>query len=564
YILNDNNEIDLIIKDNKCSQELINDLEQLTKRPLVIRTDGLDIPAQQHQMLPRSDELRSCEAAVKWLLGDFRNKILELDLQDKKLCLISHHFIPASASAWCLAQPNKRKVRIESLWGIPEGLYWYAHDVFDVDTKVSSIINQDNKPENFYINERLRYKGRFVAPNDNGEWVVHDVADGFDWKRSIKNKEWIEEIAWTSRKIAIHLKKPVVIMWFIDIPNVISNHAVIPWYHESWKHAGSSPKAAPRKKLPTSEEFILRTKDDWQSLKRLCLEKKQFSRVYIDPTEPDLVRDQKFAKELAGLADKNGFVIELSGGILSHAYYMLKSSGCDVECADLYATDDEEIEYNKLVRDKIPEIIHSHGEDVKLLKLEGDALITALKRKVVEEALEILDAVTSQQLIEEIADLRETINALMSKLDISDNEIEDTRKIKVKDRGAFEEGLMLEKTALSPSVDLVVEDEKTDALKFNTSKIERTIAKAEQLPGYFHDIHTDKRHDSKGTFERLFTYFLPAHGEGFNPPKTSFTLESADGSIHEYILDLSLERKGANIYCKIRMINAPKQLTLNI
>ncbi|WP_433988332.1 hypothetical protein VRC12_24080 [Pseudomonas poae] len=249
YVLDVSSELDSILQYGICSPELISDLEVLTARPLVIRTDGAHIPKAKHDMLPRSDELRSASAAAAWLIGDFRKKIIELDLVHSGLCLISHHFIPASASAWCQAQPNKRRVRIESLWGIPEGIYWYAHDVFDVDTKHASAMKPIEKPYNFVVRERLRYKKRFVAPNEAGDWVVHEAASGFDWKRSIKHQDWIEEIAWTSRKIAESLNKAVVVMWFIDIPSKVSRHKVIPWFHTGWQLEGPTPtKAVPRKK----------------------------------------------------------------------------------------------------------------------------------------------------------------------------------------------------------------------------------------------------------------------------------------------------------------------------
>ncbi|WP_433988331.1 nucleoside triphosphate pyrophosphohydrolase [Pseudomonas poae] len=167
--------------------------------------------------------------------------------------------------------------------------------------------------------------------------------------------------------------------------------------------------------------------NDWVHLKQRAAQHSSIARVLIDPTEQELVRNPKFATELAELAQKVGFVVELAGGILSHAYYMLSSSGCRVECADLYATDEGAIDFNKLVRDKIPEAIHAKGEEVKYVKLEGEALIKALKRKIIEEAFEVSDAETRHDIVEELADLRETVNALTKNLGITNKEIEDAR-----------------------------------------------------------------------------------------------------------------------------------------
>lgn len=128
FVLDNRLEIQSIIRDGRCSDALQRDLKQLASRPLVMRTDGQNTPKHLREMLPRSDELRSAQAAEQWLIGEFSKKVnTRLNdgecLADSSLCLIAHHFVPAAAAAWCQALPNQRRVRIESLWGIPEGLY---------------------------------------------------------------------------------------------------------------------------------------------------------------------------------------------------------------------------------------------------------------------------------------------------------------------------------------------------------------------------------------------------------------------------------------------------------
>lgn len=561
YVLNDGGVVEEVLG-GACGDALTQDLRELTKSPLVIRTDGLNIPSDQRQMLPRSNELRSLEAAQSWLTGEFRDAIIALGLSDAGICLIAHHFIPASAAAWSQAHPDKRRVRIESLWGLPEGLYWYAHDVFDVDTQYSAVAKGGKVPADLSIRERRRFKGRFVAPDEGGNWIVHSTAAGFDWNRSIKKKKWIEEIAWSSRKIATAAGKPVVVMWFVDVPRSIMPHTVLPWYHEDWKHEGLLPKAAPRKKLAASEEVVLRTKADWHSLKNRNGGGRHIERVLIDPTEPDLVRDQEFARDLAKLAQQKGFVVELSGGVLSHAFYMLTSSGCNVECVDLYATDEGELEFNKLVRDNVPDSIHARGEEVKLIKLEGEAFISALKQKVVEEALEVFDAKTSIDIIEELADLRETAAALATALGVTDRDVEEVRREKLKKRGGFKSALMLEKTALASSLSRM-EVSSEDPFYLSQPHISKTISLPEELPYHSGEIHSDRRHDSEGNFERQFTISMPAHFQNVAPSALGFFLESSTGGSQEYVLELQLDRKGGDMKCKIKIKSAPAQMVLD-
>lgn len=100
--------------------------------------------------------------------------------------------------------------------------------------------------------------------------------------------------------------------------------------------------------------------------------------------------------------------------------------------------------YNKLVRDKIPEIIISNGEQpiTKQLDLHGYKL--ALETKLKEECQEVITA-SGEERIEEIADALEILKAL-AKLEGATLEdvivVADRKNAK---RGAFEKRIFLEK-----------------------------------------------------------------------------------------------------------------------
>ena len=115
-----------------------------------------------------------------WLLNDFKSKIEQSRLNDERLCLLAHHFVPSVASAWAGAKPGNRIVRIESLWGIPEGLYWHSHDTFEVDTLDVNISDEVNKKPPYKIQDRLRYKGTFIAPDVEGNWIPQQTMQPFD------------------------------------------------------------------------------------------------------------------------------------------------------------------------------------------------------------------------------------------------------------------------------------------------------------------------------------------------------------------------------------------------
>lgn len=567
FVLDDPVAIAQLLESGECGDHLKADLSVLTKRPLVIRTDGKSIPDEKKQMLPRSDELRSQEAALSYLVSTFTEKIIAAGLEKTGLCLIAHHFIPATSSAWCKAHPDQRRVRIESLWGIPEGLYWYAYDVFDVDTHVSKLAPDQRQPDELKIRERLRYKERFVAPDEHGAWIVQQTAAGPDWGRSIQREEWIKEIAWTSRRIASAVGKSVIVMWFIDIPQSISSHRVIPWYHEPSHRESPPSKAAPRKKSSSQIEYVIQNTADWELLQKALSEGAAISRVRVEPTEPELVRSQKFAGALAESAKKYNFVVELSGGILSHAYYMLTRQGCEVECVDLddYATEEDEAEFNKLVRDKIPELIQSRGENVELVRLEGEALIEALRCKLIEESFEVFDARTTTQITEELADLLEVANALATRLGITNEAIDATRKKKGEGRGVFDRALMLTRTALVPPLfhSNLPEAIGEEGISSELSKHQKTISDITKLPKVLEGIHVDKRRDSTGTFERQFSFLMPIATGQFNPPRVAFSLPTPGGGDHAMNFEITFLRDGTDFRSRIRLINAPAQLAFD-
>lgn len=98
--------------------------------------------------------------------------------------------------------------------------------------------------------------------------------------------------------------------------------------------------------------------------------------------------------------------------------------------------------YNKLVRDKIPEIITNNGETPKTRILSDSEYMTELERKIQEELAEFLESKD----IEELADLEEVLRAILNAKNVSYDEFEKIRLQKVQKRGAFENKIFLEST----------------------------------------------------------------------------------------------------------------------
>lgn len=96
--------------------------------------------------------------------------------------------------------------------------------------------------------------------------------------------------------------------------------------------------------------------------------------------------------------------------------------------------------YNKLVRDKITDIIEADGRMAKYRILNNNEYREELNKKLQEEVKEYLE----DNNVEELADIVEVIYGILNSMDISIEKFENVRKEKVKQRGAFQNKIFLE------------------------------------------------------------------------------------------------------------------------
>lgn len=93
----------------------------------------------------------------------------------------------------------------------------------------------------------------------------------------------------------------------------------------------------------------------------------------------------------------------------------------------------------KLVRDRIPEIIRENGHEPVVRIASDEELDLLIREKIVEESRELL---TSGSL-EEIADVLEAVLGLLNHRSVSWTELEVLRSKKKEERGGFEKGFVL-------------------------------------------------------------------------------------------------------------------------
>ena len=99
----------------------------------------------------------------------------------------------------------------------------------------------------------------------------------------------------------------------------------------------------------------------------------------------------------------------------------------------------KKIIYNKLVRDKIPEIIEASGKTCETEILSDKQYLQMLDKKLDEELAEYY----KEQNIEELVDLLEVLYATAKAMGYSIEELDQVRVEKQKARGGFDKKIFL-------------------------------------------------------------------------------------------------------------------------
>jgi len=100
------------------------------------------------------------------------------------------------------------------------------------------------------------------------------------------------------------------------------------------------------------------------------------------------------------------------------------------------------MKYNKLVRDKIPEIIKRKGGKSVVHVADSKEYWEKLKEKLSEEIKEFKEA----ESIEEMADVLEVIETIMKFKKFGKQELDAIKTKKFKERGGFKKKIILEES----------------------------------------------------------------------------------------------------------------------
>lgn len=99
------------------------------------------------------------------------------------------------------------------------------------------------------------------------------------------------------------------------------------------------------------------------------------------------------------------------------------------------------MDYPKLVRDKVPDIIAETGAKPIFHTAKDDEYLQFLKAKLREEVDEFINANN----VEELSDLLEVIDAIIEAEKFKKEQIESYRKYKINVKGKFDKKIILDK-----------------------------------------------------------------------------------------------------------------------
>lgn len=98
-------------------------------------------------------------------------------------------------------------------------------------------------------------------------------------------------------------------------------------------------------------------------------------------------------------------------------------------------------EFDKLVRDGIPQVIEANGEEPTIHLADGEEYSERLAEKLAEEVTEYLET----REVSELADILEVVHAIREDRGVPLEELQEMRARKAEDRGRFEDGVVLER-----------------------------------------------------------------------------------------------------------------------
>ena len=154
--------------------------------------------------------------------------------------------------------------------------------------------------------------------------------------------------------------------------------------------------------------------------------------------EPEMLAYIKQPNGKVKITYNDGSVVFIDTTVFEEHYYEITS----ISKEEVVRNFSNHKIYNKLVRDKIPDIIAINGASCQTEILDDKAYLAALNNKLTEEVSEYL----KDETIEELADIIEVVYAITKAKGVTLYCLESIRENKKNERGGFDNKIFLKET----------------------------------------------------------------------------------------------------------------------
>ncbi len=397
--------------------------------PLVIRCDLAGVGGEESLSLPTSPPLLAPDRLICWMqeeAEDFSNRGLSLS----DVAFLPALLVPARASVMVQARPGGQLVRLDALWGFPDGVGCLPHDSYFHHLASSR------------VETRRVYKGTCLLWSESPGWNFEAVPAPFDWAPVLDAEEVLTASNW-ARSLAEHLGREVQLMALARIDGRRGPTGMVPWHYTDHvvPTLRSTVAFAPAGGVITVRDPPdLDAPDPWPR-----------QGVFFRPTAGEY-RDRVFVAAVGERAAREGVPLFFEGSVLGHSFYLLGAAGAQVITVGGQVPTVRAEDYNKLVRDRIPEIVSEGGGGARVVRAHETQASWLLRHKLIEEAFEVWRS-NGDALVEELADLSEVVRAISDHLGVDLEEVEAVRRRKREERGGFDQLLYLESTVPDASIE---------------------------------------------------------------------------------------------------------------
>jgi predicted house-cleaning noncanonical NTP pyrophosphatase (MazG superfamily) len=416
----------------ECGPALLADLKALAGAGVVLRTDIRR--ENDFEVLLRRTETEFSADHLRRFLIETTKRLRDRGVPASDIAFITHAFIPADAAAWSLAAPSSPEVRIDSTYGLPDGLLYYTHDSYIVNLRRGT------------VQRHIRHKDSLLLCDADGTWRTSALGAPWDWRSSLSDDEAFS-IAKLSKTLADALGKPAETMFFVRAQTPSGSVPALPWVHRV-DGVGHVSIPATESHFASGAAIEVRRASDMHRLREALAAIPSGERLLVRlRPEGEFLHEAGFLQSVIHEMGPERCYVEMAGSALSHVYYELQRAGVQVRAADPIEPAEMEPEsFDKLVRDLIPENIASKGERVVAYAADGDRLAHLLKRKLVEEAYEVAGARSTNERVEELGDVLDVVDALCT---LSGSDLDTVKRwseAKRRERGGFGRGVVLIET----------------------------------------------------------------------------------------------------------------------